>query len=116
MDRFVELLNLLRAGGDDLPDTIYDDLLNVHNEGMSAPEECAGCAEREQIIQDLKAMNYDLLIAGSKESGAGEKKVEEGEKEEEEGEEEEEASDDPESKMDKLFTTEGDKKNEKEDD
>lgn len=105
MDRFEELLNLLRAGGDDLPDTIYDDLLGVHNEGM-APQECAECANKEAIIKDLKAKNYDLLIGGSKEVAKGEEEVKTGEEEEEKGEDEEEESDDPDSSINKLFTTE----------
>lgn len=110
MDRFAELLELLRGGGDDLPDTIYDDLLNVHNESMATPESCPGCVERDGVIKDLKSKNYDLLIGGQKEKSAGEAKVEEGEEEEEKGDEEEEESDDnsKEADMDKLFTKESD--------
>lgn len=65
MDRFEELLNLWREGGDDVPDTIYDDLLAVHREGRD--EECPGCAERDDTIRDLKSRNYDLLVSGGRE-------------------------------------------------
>jgi len=86
MDRFQELLELLRNPGEDgtLPDTIYDDLTATYSETHDRAEGAlAKAGEYESAIAEydgkiqayeseisrLKAMNYDLLMASGVESG-----------------------------------------------
>ena len=86
MDRFQELLELLKNPGEDgtIPDTIYDDLTATYTETHDRAEGAfAKVAEHESAISEydakiqayeseisrLKAMNYDLLMASGVESG-----------------------------------------------
>lgn len=64
---FNELLNLAKSGGEDVPETIYDDLSNAYQTtvdgsmaALAARQEALDKAAAE--ITRLKAMNFELMM------------------------------------------------------
>lgn len=67
MADFNELLNMAKSGGDDVPETIYDDLSHAYQTtvdgsmaALAARQEALDKAAAE--ITRLKAMNFELMM------------------------------------------------------
>ena len=68
MTDFEELVSKLQNGGEELPPTIYDDIRTSYTNHVSSAdakvaELNAAIGEKDELIADLKARNYDLLVS-----------------------------------------------------